>query len=110
MTNIGTRLKKEREKLKLNQDDFANEVGVSRVSISNYERNLKSPSFENLQAMLLVGVDIFYVLTGVHAPPDYLSQARHSLLGNESLPDNQELLKQLKGIIGRLENLDKSQR
>ena len=104
MTSPGARLKREREKLHLNQEQLADEIRVTRIAISKLENDKSVPNFKTLQALLMAGVDIFYVLTGVYAPPEYLSKARRSLSeNNDTIPDEQELLIQLKSIVQRIE-------
>jgi transcriptional regulator with XRE-family HTH domain len=66
---IGARLLEERVRLDLTQQGVANAVGVTRLSVIQYESGRSSPSAETLAAMETAGFDIRYVLTGMrHAP------------------------------------------
>lgn len=44
MFTVGDRLRKAREKTGLDQEQFAREIGVSRGTVSNYERHAGPPS------------------------------------------------------------------
>lgn len=65
---IGDRLKEERERLGLNQTDFAALAGASKNTQYNYEKGERSPDANYLSAAAVQGVDVLYVLTGVRAP------------------------------------------
>lgn len=62
--NLGDRLREERERLTLNQNEMADAGGVKRNSQGNYERGKQNPDTAYLLAVAEVGVDIHYVLTG----------------------------------------------
>ncbi|QIL81827.1 helix-turn-helix transcriptional regulator [Diaphorobacter sp. HDW4A] len=68
MDNIGTRLRDERERLEMTQDQFAELGGVGKRALVYYEKNERSPDAAFLAAVAQVGVNVLYVLTGVHAP------------------------------------------
>ena len=61
---IGDRLKEERERLRLNQTDFAALAGASKNSQYNYEKGERSPDANYLAAAAKCGVDVLYVVTG----------------------------------------------
>ncbi|AGN77371.1 Cro/Cl family transcriptional regulator [Pseudomonas putida H8234] len=61
---IGDRLKEERERLGLNQTDFAALAGASKNTQYNYEKGERSPDANYLAAAASQGVDVLYVLTG----------------------------------------------
>lgn len=65
--DIGRRLREERERLQLRQDELADRLCVSRTSQSNYERGERSPDAAYLAAALEAGVDVLYVVTGARA-------------------------------------------
>ncbi len=58
------RLKNERIKLGLKQEEFAKECGVSPKAQFNYEKGIRFPSSEYLEKALNLGVDVLYVLSG----------------------------------------------
>ena len=82
MQNLGERLKEERQKLRLTQEEFANKTGGTGKSQGNYERDLRSPSAEYLLSADSLGVDILYVLTGRRAgePVNDLNPSEQALL------------------------------
>ena len=65
---IGERLKEERERLGLNQTDFAALAGASKNTQYNYEKGERSPDSNYLAAAAAQGVDVLYVITGVRTP------------------------------------------
>ncbi|MCT2388596.1 helix-turn-helix domain-containing protein [Erwinia pyrifoliae] len=68
MSTTGSRLREERDKLGLNQTDFAKLGGQSRGSQAYYERDERSPDARYLSTLSRLGVDVLYVITGVHTP------------------------------------------
>ncbi|MHA6159485.1 helix-turn-helix domain-containing protein [Pseudomonas sichuanensis] len=77
---IGERLKEERERLGLNQTDFAALAGASKNTQYNYEKGERSPDANYLAAAAGQGVDVLYVLTGERKP-----QAAGTLAADEAL-------------------------
>lgn len=65
---IGDRLKEERERLGLNQTDFAALAGASKNTQYNYEKGGRSPDANYLAAASAAGIDVLYVLTGERRP------------------------------------------
>lgn len=65
---IGERLKEERERLGLNQTDFAAMAGASKNTQYNYEKGERSPDANYLAAAAAQGVDVLYVITGTRTP------------------------------------------
>ena len=66
MTNIGVRLKEERNRLGLSQDEFAVLGGVKKSAQVNYEAERRHPNTKYLANIWIGGADIQYILTGVH--------------------------------------------
>lgn len=75
---IGERLKEERERLGLNQTEFAAKAGASKNSQYNYEKGERSPDAVYLAAADEMGVDLLYVVTGRRTP-----EAASSFNGDE---------------------------
>lgn len=50
----GMRLKELRKKRNLSQKEAARRLGISRATVSAYERNIKSPSIDTLEQMALL--------------------------------------------------------
>ena len=67
MTTVGSRLKSERERLKLSQSAFAAIGGRKKHSQIQYETHDREVPSEYLRALGAVGVDINFVLTGRRA-------------------------------------------
>ncbi|GHD59814.1 helix-turn-helix domain-containing protein [Jeongeupia chitinilytica] len=62
---VSKRLREERQKLGLNQTDFAAIGGVTRNTQSVFERKLTILDLAYLDRLQSAGVDVGYVLTGV---------------------------------------------
>ncbi|MEJ2769055.1 helix-turn-helix domain-containing protein [Mycetohabitans sp. B46] len=75
MNTVGTRLREERLRLGLSQEEFAAVGGVLRGTQSKYESDERSPDAKYLSAVVDVGVDLLYVLRGVRLPSSALAGA-----------------------------------
>lgn len=73
METLGERLKSERLRLGLTQTAFGEALGVAKNVQSRYERGDRSPDPLYLAAVIRVGVDVLYVLTGKRLPQDAIS-------------------------------------
>jgi len=62
---IGERLREERERLRLNQEQLGEIGGVRKQAQLLYEKGERSPDAQYLAAVATTGVDVLYVLTGV---------------------------------------------
>lgn len=90
---IGDRLKEERQRLGLNQSDFAAFAGVAKNSQLNYEKGERSPDAGYLAAIADKGVDVLYVVTGKRTPAaaDAISEAEADLLEHfRLLPEGEQ--------------------
>ncbi|WP_426577146.1 helix-turn-helix domain-containing protein [Xenorhabdus stockiae] len=65
VSTIGTRLKEVRSHRKLNQTEFAALIGCSRGTQAYYERDERVPDANYLAALVNLGIDTMYVLTGI---------------------------------------------
>lgn len=74
---IGDRLREERERLGLNQPDFAAAAGAAKRTLIEWEKGSTSPTAVQLSALSKVGVDVLYVVTGSRPITSY---------GTSSLP------------------------
>ena len=61
---IGERLKSERERLGMTQPDFAEAAGAKKRTLIDWEKGVSSPTAVQLAALVGIGVDVFYILTG----------------------------------------------
>lgn len=61
---IGSRLRLERERLGLTQDELAKAGGVGRQSQFRFESGQRSPDADYLAAVAKVGADVLFIVTG----------------------------------------------
>lgn len=64
---IASRLRLERERLGLTQTQLSAELGVTRFTISNYESGERMPTADQLHFLSEKGVDVSFLITGVHS-------------------------------------------
>ena len=75
----GLRLKELRKRRGLSQQEVADRLGVTRSTISAYERNNKSPSLEALEKLaLLYNASVDYILGINHRANIYLDDLTES--------------------------------
>lgn len=79
------RLKEERKRLGLNQDEFAALGGVKKGAQFNYENGSRTPDSDYLAAVAAAGVDVLYLLTGEHASSALLADEHELLIGYRKL-------------------------
>ncbi|WP_341826529.1 transcriptional regulator [Burkholderia gladioli] len=93
MTSIGARLREERLRLGLSQDEFASVGGVARRTQAAYEGDERAPDTTYLLAVRELGIDVLFVLTG-----DRLGDAAraHAQAGEDE--DEVELLLQFRQL------------
>lgn len=77
---IGTRLKKERKRLGLNQDAMAALAGLQRMAQVNYEKGTRIPDGAYFAAIAGAGVDVNYVITGQPAASSVTDDERAVLM------------------------------
>ncbi|MGK0684483.1 helix-turn-helix domain-containing protein [Serratia marcescens] len=85
MSTLGERLREERDRLGLNQTDFAKLADHSRSAQAAYERNEKIPGGSYLSALAVIGIDVMYILTGNKTPKtviDEVSMEERKLIEN----------------------------
>lgn len=95
------RLKEERKRLGLNQDEFAALGGVKKGAQFNYENGSRAPDSNYLAAVAAAGVDVLYLLTGEHAPSALPADEQELLIGyrNLDIRAKARVLGVLEGII-----------
>ncbi|QRX80821.1 helix-turn-helix domain-containing protein [Glaciimonas sp. PAMC28666] len=77
---FGGRLRDERKRLALNQDNFAATGGVNKATQISYEKGKRSPDVAYMHAISSLGVDIAYILTGKKIRTE-ISREENILLG-----------------------------
>lgn len=60
------RLKQERIRLGLTQQEIAEKCGISREMWGRYESGIASPSCELLFSLFLIGIDPLYIILGLN--------------------------------------------
>ena len=115
---IGKRLKEERNKLGLYQSDIAERCGVSREQWGKYERGENKPSSEKLFSFQKAGIDIDYVMHGVHADitrpsenlPEYTAEEAEllTLFRQLSAADRHVLKRQIQMLLAVAEQEKKA--
>ena len=64
LNGVGARLRSERERLGLTQEQLGLVAGTNRMTPSRYEQGSRLPTLGFLAAVASVGVDVDYVLNG----------------------------------------------
>ena len=67
-TNLGERLKTERNRLDLSQAALAAAVGTATRTVIQWEKGVTSPSGDVLALCSGLGIDVLFVLTGQRTP------------------------------------------
>ncbi len=76
------RLKEERERLSLSQNQMAAIAGVTGRSQQNYESGKRAPDSNYLAALSQAGVDVLYIITGERMINNPRVQALSTAYGN----------------------------
>jgi len=92
MSGIGSRLRKERERLGLSQRVFGEIGGVEANAQGKYESGDRAPKADYLAAVAAKGVDVLFVITGTPTPisVDNLSVVEEKVLGNYRILDKED--------------------
>ena len=78
---VGNRLREERERLGLSQEEFGTRVGVSRGTQKKYELSGSSSiDLKYVTALETLGVDATYILTAARSLADGLSRDEAAIL------------------------------
>lgn len=74
MSIFGERLRQERQRLGLSQEEFGEAGGVKKVAQSNYETGKRRPDSEYLERVSSLGVDVQFLFSGMRTDnPDATS-------------------------------------
>jgi transcriptional regulator with XRE-family HTH domain len=106
MCTFGERLRSERNRLLLTQDQMAEKAGVTKQTQGLYERDKRSPNAEYLLALAGLGLDVLYVVTGQRTPlPAELDSKASALLDNyqHMSPEDQAALSRLADSLAQPE-------
>jgi len=105
MNEIGERLRAERQRLGLNQEEFGTLGGVARNAQSHYEKGIRNPDSAYLSAVAKEGVDVQYVLTGKRAnSPDSLAPREAALVEHyrKCSPERRQSLEEMAAALAEL--------
>ncbi|WP_407466291.1 helix-turn-helix domain-containing protein [Xanthomonas campestris] len=80
--SVGKRLKEERKRLGLTQEEMAVQLGLTRYAQLNFEKDVNLPGGAYLLAALDRGVDVMYVLSGHRAQVEPADLRLLSLIKN----------------------------
>lgn len=80
-STFGLRLKQERRRLGLTQAQFAETCQVRKGTQLNYELDLRAPDSTYLSHAATMGVDISFLITGIHGNT-LLGETEHNLLNH----------------------------
>ena len=102
-TEIGARLREERERLRLSQTAFAARAGTTQNTQYLYEKGERTPDGTYFAEVVQTGVDILYVLSGARSSNSAISPREVALLDNyrASPPEVQSGVSKLLADTGR---------
>jgi transcriptional regulator with XRE-family HTH domain len=82
MKDLGLRLKEERKRLGLSQQDFGSIGGVEANAQGKYESGERIPRSDYMAALGKKGIDVMYVLSGHRTPiaTDTLNEAERAVI------------------------------
>lgn len=99
MNDFGSRLREERERIGLNQTEFAEKCGVKKLAQSNYEKGVRNPDSLYLAAASVIGVDVLYLITG-----------KRSVLAATSEVVDREISKEKQALLNAFDEMSPEQR
>lgn len=94
MSSFKDRLRALRKQNVLSQQELADKMGVTKQTISQYERGVREPDFESLEALCdIFNVSSDYILGKANITMRFLTEGDLELLNRPSLsPDESSLL------------------
>lgn len=109
--NIGTKIKTLRKSRKMTQEDFAEQIGVSRSTLSCYEVGQRTPNMKILQDIAhLCGVGLdFFGLSGKDEAFDLLARAK-DVFESDQIPieTKEELYHEFMKLYLKMKELNKN--
>lgn len=90
MSSFKDRLRTLRKQNLLSQQELADKMGVSKQTISQYERGVREPDFESLEALCdIFNVSSDYILGKVNITMRFLTEGDLELLNRPSLSSDE---------------------
>jgi len=96
--SVGKRLKEERKRLHMTQDELGTACGVSKWAQFNFEKDENMPGGAYLLAAMSRGVNVMYVLTGQGAQLDPTEAALVAAF-REAAPEARSLVLATLGLV-----------
>jgi transcriptional regulator with XRE-family HTH domain len=102
-TELGARLREERNRLGLSQPKLAEAVGVSKNTVIAWEKGTTSPNAVQLSGLSVLKFDVLYILTGQYAGPARLAPDEAALVDNyrSSSAQNKDHLKAVSAALAQ---------
>ncbi|RAU97135.1 helix-turn-helix domain-containing protein [Paenibacillus sp. YN15] len=111
MFTCGDKIALLREKRGLTQEDLANKIGISRASLSHYEKNRREPDYTTLTKLAdFFHVSVDYLLGRTSEPTQVTDMAIRDFSENLELSDEQLLDKFSFTVDGRKLTPEESRR
>lgn len=82
---VGSRLQEERKKTGLSQSELADLVGIGKMTQFQYEKGTNLPTLKYLSSIIPIGIDIQYVLFGIRANSEDLSELHRNEIEKKAL-------------------------
>lgn len=82
---VGSRLQEERKKAGLSQSELADLVGIGKMTQFQYEKGTNLPTLKYLSSIIPIGIDIQYVLFGIRANSEDLSELHRNEIEKKAL-------------------------
>lgn len=111
MFTCGDKIALLREKRGLTQEDLANKIGISRASLSHYEKNRREPDYATMTKLAdFFHVSVDYLLGRTPEPTQVTDMAVRDFSENLELSDEQLLEKFSFTVDGRKLTPEESRR
>ncbi len=108
-TNLGTRIRKAREKQALTQSQLANRIGVKRNTIERWENEQSVPRINKLATMAgVLDVPLLWLLAGGDFAPTTTEHSTDAIIEQKLQLANQHL-EQLTQLLNEIKILAKKQ-
>lgn len=99
--SVCSRLKSERESLRLTQQEIADALDMSLKTVTRWEKRIPIPS-DKLGGLIKLGFDALYVLTGQRSPVPAAQPAELNSKANALLDNYQHMSKDDQDALSRL--------
>lgn len=103
--STGDRLRDERVRLGLSQEDLAQAGGVNRNTQGSYERGARNPDTAYLAGVASLGVDTVFVLTGQKQVTDLNPVEAQIIEQYRNIPeDDQKMIRRMLSAMAAMES------